>query len=217
MIKRTANSASEALELLWGEGFFKSKRDFKNISQILEERGNNFSKPELGTALRQANFLTRSGKRRFFKYIQRLPSVKTKKITKDLDTNTVAYVNAERIKELKSIHSSSFDLTRLIETCNELNYAHKGNACLTVPLLVRSILDHVPPIFDLKTFKEVANNYGTKSFKESMNNLENSSRKIADSYLHTPIRAKEALPNNTQVNFANDFDVLLQEIFRILK
>ncbi len=48
-----------------------------------------------------------------------------------------------------------------------------------------------------------------------MTNLENSSRKIADSYLHTRIRNKESLPNRTQVNFSNDMDVLLSEIIRI--
>lgn len=48
-----------------------------------------------------------------------------------------------------------------------------------------------------------------------MSRLENSSRKIADSYLHTKIRKKESLPNKTQVNFSNDIDVLLAEIIRI--
>jgi hypothetical protein len=84
--------------------------------------------------------------------------------------------------------------------------------------LTRALLDHVPPIFLCAKFSEVANNYaGSKSFKESMKHLENSSRKIADQYLHTQIRQKESLPNITQVSFSNDIDVLLSEICRILK
>lgn len=85
-------------------------------------------------------------------------------------------------------------------------------------MLVRSILDHVPPEFSCKSFSEVANNYaGSKSFKQSMAHLENSSRKIADAHLHTQIRKTESLPNKTQVNFTNDLDVLLAEIARILR
>jgi hypothetical protein len=48
-----------------------------------------------------------------------------------------------------------------------------------------------------------------------MLNLNNSLRKIADSYLHQPIRKKETLPNKTQINFKNDMDVLFAEIIRI--
>jgi hypothetical protein len=90
---------------------------------------------------------------------------------------------------------------------------------MAVAMLVRAILDHVPPIFSCKNFAEVSNNYGggSKSFKQSMANLESSSRKIADSHLHTQIRSKEILPNKTQVNFSNDLDVLLAEIVRLLK
>jgi len=80
------------------------------------------------------------------------------------------------------------------------------------------MLDHIPPIFQYNKFSEVANNYGKggKSFKESMERLENSSRKIADGYLHSQIRSKEILPNDTQVNYSNDIDLLLSEIIRLL-
>ena len=73
-------------------------------------------------------------------------------------------------------------------------------------------------LFGKQNFTEVANNYsGGKSFRESMQHLNNSSRKIADSFLHSHIRQKEVLPNKTQVNFKNDMDVLLAEVVRILK
>lgn len=127
------------------------------------------------------------------------------------------YVDLSRIEELKKIQSRDFDLTRLIQQCKELNDAsHKGNP-YSVILLVRAIIDHVPPIFEKGNFKEVANNYGAKSFRESMERLDKSLRKIADSGLHQQIRKKETLPNKTQVNFSNDLDVLLAEIVRILK
>lgn len=137
-----------------------------------------------------------------------------KKIIKN---DSWSYINPGRLKELKSARSSKYDLTRLIKLCEELNAAFQNDSYLSIPMLVRAILDHIPPIFVLKTFTEVANNYGTKSFRDSMLHLDNSSRKIADAFLHTQIRAKEVLPNSTQVDFSNDLDVLLGEIYRILK
>jgi hypothetical protein len=53
--------------------------------------------------------------------------------------------------------------------------------------------------------------------KGSMQHLQESSRKIANAHLHTLIRTKENLPTATQVNFANDLDVLLGEIVRVLR
>lgn len=129
-----------------------------------------------------------------------------------------AYVDKDRIEDLQCISSSEFDLKKLIEFCEELNVCHSKGAILAIPLLVRAILDHIPPIFKMSNFTEVANNYKNgSSFKKSMLNLENSLRNIADLFLHTQIRKKEALPTKTQVDFKNDLDVLLQGIVRILK
>ncbi len=83
-------------------------------------------------------------------------------------------------------------------------------------MLVRAIVDHVPPIFGQKSFKEVANNYqGSSSFKKSMLHLDQSLRNVADAHLHTHIRQRESLPSQTQVYFAQDLDVLLAEILRL--
>jgi hypothetical protein len=85
-------------------------------------------------------------------------------------------------------------------------------------MLTRAIIDHVPPVFGYSTFLEVANNCkGTSSFKKSMQHLENSSRNIANQHLHGQIRKSETVPTLAQVNFANDLDVLLAEIVRVLK
>ncbi|MDO8686590.1 MAG: hypothetical protein Q7K11_00065 [Candidatus Berkelbacteria bacterium] len=124
------------------------------------------------------------------------------------------YLDKKRFQALKK-KSGKFDFSRLLQMLTELDRAFSLENYISVILLVRAILDHVPPIFSLNTFAEVTNNYGTRSFKDSMSHLENSSRKIADSYLHTKIRSKESLPNKTQVNFSNDLDVLLAEIIRI--
>jgi hypothetical protein len=133
-------------------------------------------------------------------------------------SNSHTYINLGRIRELRSVKNTDFDLTKLIRLCEEINIAFSASAYLSCGMLVRSMIDHVPPIFGLSGFLEVESNYkGSKSFKESMKHLNASSRKIADQYLHGQIRPKEVLPNENQIDFSNDVDVLLAEIYRILK
>jgi hypothetical protein len=127
------------------------------------------------------------------------------------------YVNLGRIAELASVKNASFDLSKLIRLCEEINIAFSSNAFLSTIILTRAIIDHVPPIFGQGSFSQVVGGYGTKSFKESMGRLDGSSRKIADQYLHGQIRNREVLPNETQVDFSPDIDLLLAEVYRVLK
>jgi len=128
------------------------------------------------------------------------------------------FVDPERIKQLKHLGNSGWDFSRLIKMCDELNLNFSQKNYIATIALVRSVLNHVPPIFQSKTFSEVVNNYKCeKSTKESFEHLENSSRKIADFYLHVPIRKRESLPTRTQVNFSQELDVIIGEIVRILK
>ncbi len=128
------------------------------------------------------------------------------------------YIHLTRIKEIEELQPQNFDFTRLIAILNEINIANKNNLKFAIPLLVRSVIDQIPPIFGKNNFSEVCGSYGSKSFRDSMNILDKSSRKIADAYLHTQIRKNESsLPTETQVNFKNDLDVLLQEVVRIGK
>lgn len=128
------------------------------------------------------------------------------------------FVSKERIKELEAIKSDSFDLTRLVKMCNEINDNFLKENFISVIILVRTVMNHVSPIFKFETFSEVTNNYKCeKSLKGSLQHLEDSSRNIADGYLHIPARKKEILPTSTQVNFSQDLDILLGEIVRILK
>ena len=127
------------------------------------------------------------------------------------------YVHQNRINELKTVTSTNFDLSKLIQFCNELNASRTSGNVYTIIMLCRAIIDHIPPIFGATNFNEVTNNHsGTRSFKKSMEHLNISSRNIADQHLHTQVRSSEALPTLTQVDFSNDIDVLLSEIVRIL-
>lgn len=155
-------------------------------------------------------------------FVKRLWGFKKKeKVAKDSTNVNKQYVNKDRIEELKTVTSTKFDLTKLIRICEELNSAFQNKNDYTVGILIRAIIDHIPPVFGFTDFDGVANNYkaegNSKSFKASMKHLNQSLKNIADSFLHSQIRKKEVLPNETQVDCKMDLDVLLGEVIRILK
>lgn len=126
------------------------------------------------------------------------------------------YVDLTRISELQSLPAQDWDYTKLIRLCLELNIAHEQDCHYAVAMLVRSITDHVPPIFRVTTFRQVVSNYsGTRSFRDAMSHLDTGLRKIADSFLHEQIRQREIIPNSTQVNFSQALDLLLGEVIRL--
>ncbi len=129
------------------------------------------------------------------------------------------FVHPKRIEELLALKRKKFDLSKLIQLCTELNNASAANNLYAPSILVRAIIDHVPPIFGVNSFSELANNYsdGTKSFKKAMQTLNNSLRNIADDHIHSQARSKEALPTTTQIDFTPELDFLLGEIIRRLK
>lgn len=136
---------------------------------------------------------------------------------KIITNNSGSFIDTERLSELEGIESKEFDLSRLIKLCQEINSSNANGCYISVIMLTRALIDHIPPIFGQNDFANVFGQYGNKSFKEQMKHLDSSMRKIADSYLHTRIRKKEVLPNATQVNFSQDIDFLLAEIIRKLK
>jgi hypothetical protein len=125
------------------------------------------------------------------------------------------FINQERILTLESLVSEKFDFTRLIAICSEINCSAKNKNYFALGMLIRALIDHVPPIFEQRTFKELASNYAAgKSAKKTFTNLENSSRNISDGILHQVIGKKATIPTFNQVNFSPDIDVLLAEVIR---
>lgn len=72
----------------------------------------------------------------------------------------------------------------------------------TLAILLRCLLDYVPPIFGFDKFSEVTQNYSAagKSFKEGITSL-NPLRNIADLHIHRPAEKGELLPTFTQGKF----------------
>jgi hypothetical protein len=122
--------------------------------------------------------------------------------------NSDLYINSERISALEKILSDEFDLTRLNDNYSRGNYFSTG-------MLLRALLDHIPPIFKHDSFAQLSSQAGN-SFKKNMKHLQESFRNIADSILHSPIKRKEVLPTSQQIEFKADVDILLAEIIKIL-
>jgi hypothetical protein len=128
------------------------------------------------------------------------------------------FVDLKRLTEMRTINNAKFDCTRLICLCEELNDSASRQNAHAVIMLIRTILNHVPPIFGFRTFAEVANHYSCGfSLKHVLRRLEDVSRRIADRLSHMPIERREVTPNMTQVNFSNELDVMLSELCRLLK
>ena len=194
-----------------------------NISKVCEELNiDNLTAQEIAGRLSSEGYIKLPSQGHYsvqnegLRAIRQLPNEATREVIPQ--TAQHEYISQERLAELKNLHPADFDLQRLIRLCEEIDTSYRNECWHAVAALTREVLDHVPPIFNQRTFEQVANNYsGTKSFKDSMRHLQGSSRNIANAHLHTPIRRSESLPNRTQVNFAQDLDVLLGEIVRILR
>ena len=129
----------------------------------------------------------------------------------------VPFVALDHIAALKRIKPdvTHYDTARLVALCEELNRAWEQRMYQATAILIRAIMDHVPPLFACISFENIASNYpGTRSFKDLMNVLQTSARKIADFILHTPIRSREMLPTASEVHFAASLNALLGEIVR---
>ena len=70
------------------------------------------------------------------------------------------YVDHARIVALQSIGAGRWDFARLIELSREINVAAANRCHMSTAMLLRTILNHVPPVLGFATFAEVASNYG---------------------------------------------------------
>jgi hypothetical protein len=102
------------------------------------------------------------------------------------------------IDRLSTAASPRLDVAVLTRMCREINscFAH-GNLVATV-LVMRAVLNYIPPLFECETFPQVVASSG-RSLKDSFSHLENGLRKIADFHTHRRISAAEFYPSAAQV------------------
>jgi len=121
-------------------------------------------------------------------------------------------VDPSLIDRLASEQSAQFDIGFLVGMCREINSCFAHSNVVATALLMRAVLNYVPPLFGHETFPQVVANIG-RSLQDSFDHLENGLRKIADFHTHRRIGPTELYPSLAQVEpFKPQFELLLQEV-----
>jgi hypothetical protein len=125
-------------------------------------------------------------------------------------------VDPDLISKIEQSNGSRLNVVHLVRVLREINssFAH-GNVVGTV-LLMRAVLNHVPPVFGYQSLEQVVANVG-RSLKDSYSHLEDGLRKIADFHTHKRIDQTDTYPSRAQVEpYKPQFEVLLQNVLAAL-
>ena len=126
--------------------------------------------------------------------------------------NNAAFLDADVLIKLKAVRSSRLDTTKLVKMCEELNDAYGRGNYISSTLLLRAIINHVPPVFEASKFSEVVASSG-RSVKAILGRLNDEVRPIGDPHTHFLMRRTEQLPTKNQIEpYKASFEVLIQEV-----
>jgi hypothetical protein len=110
------------------------------------------------------------------------------------------------------LKSNNFDFSKLIKLVEELNMNYKFGNYLSSLLLLRAIINHIPPVFGYKTFSEYVSQ-ANRSTKSILQKLEDEARPIADLHNHMTIRKFENIPSKNQIEpYKPSIEILINEI-----
>jgi len=126
--------------------------------------------------------------------------------------SNAAFLNPDILIQLKTVTGARLDLRKLVKMCEELNDAYARGNYISSALLIRAIMNHVPPVFGAALFSEVVAHSG-RSLKAILERLNEDARPIADLHTHCLMRATEHLPTKNQLEpYKAAFEVLMQEV-----
>jgi hypothetical protein len=127
------------------------------------------------------------------------------------------FVAPSVIESLRQAHHNKYDLAKIVRFCEELNASYASGNYLASSLLIRALLNHVPPVFGHTTFEQVVNQ-SARSVKALLKPLDEILRDVADLHTQSLIRHKETLPTKFQIEpFKANLEVLLNEIIARVK
>lgn len=131
---------------------------------------------------------------------------------KDWGLTGTRFVDHALISDLRLHTTGHFDLSKVAQLCDELNSAYDRGHYLSCTLLLRTLINHVPPVFGHSTFAQVVGQ-SSRSIKDLLRPLEDLARDIADHQAHSIVRHKEFLPTRAQIDpFRASVEILLQEL-----
>jgi hypothetical protein len=123
-----------------------------------------------------------------------------------------AFLDKDVLLKLKAVENPRLDPRKLVKMCEELNDAYARANYISAVLLLRAIINHVPPIFGVETFSAVVAQSG-RSVRNILSRLSEDARPIADLHTHVLIQPTEHLPTKNQIEpYKASFEVLINEI-----
>ena len=124
----------------------------------------------------------------------------------------VQIIDPALIARIEEIEHFRVDTSSLVRMCREINSSYAHGNVLATALLMRTVMNHIPPVFGFETFAQFVASTG-RSLKESFTHLENGLRKVADFHTHRKMETSECYPSAAQVEpFKPQFELLMQQI-----
>lgn len=128
------------------------------------------------------------------------------------------YVDPRHIKDWEQAAAATkWDVSRLSALANDLNASHAQERPFSCLMLIRAIMDHIPPLFGHKLFSQVASQFpGIRTDKAYVKAL-GDNRLLGDDVLHRHIG--EQLPRITmhEVPARIFLDALLRGVVTVLR
>ena len=122
------------------------------------------------------------------------------------------FISQDLIDKLGALQTTTYDLSRLVQYCKEINDNFRMQNFSAVAFLSRAILDHCPPIFGQPNFESVIAHATASSLRDIARRLDQSLKKIADHHIHKQIGKTESLPTEQEIGFSSDLNFLLGRI-----
>jgi hypothetical protein len=125
---------------------------------------------------------------------------------------TENYIDEGIIRAIRNKNDTSiYKLDRLAMICDEINSSFQHENYFAVVILIRAIIDMIPPLFEKSNFAQVASNVSmSRSHKDQLEILDKSLRKYADGCVHIQLNKTHPYPNKSNTNFRAELSVLLE-------
>jgi hypothetical protein len=121
-------------------------------------------------------------------------------------------VSSDVIRRLVAVQTAKVDTEVLVGLCREINSSWSHGNVVATALVMRAVLNYVPPVFGHETFPQVVAQ-SPRTLKEAWSHLEEGLRKVADFHAHRRLGPADIFPSPAQVEpFKPQFELLLHEV-----
>ncbi len=133
-----------------------------------------------------------------------------------INRNENFLISKEMIDKFRLKQHPKLKYSRLVVLLGEINSSWNNGNYNAVALLIRTVMNHIPPALGCKSFEAVANNYKCdRSVKSALDNLQKSAKNLFDIIAHEQIYKKEPRSiSGVEVDCRQSLKLLLDEILR---